>query len=410
MSDAIFISYRRDDSEGEAGRLYDDLIRVFGADAVFMDVSDIHPGKDFRRAIDENVSRCAVLLAIIGPGWTSVKDAAGGRRLDQPNDFVRLEIASALARDIDVIPVLVHGAPMPAPADLPESLQDLAYRNCVELTHTRWNSDVEAFSRTLRQYVHRADTFHTRAIHHAITGEAAAEAATSPVPVEPPKPKTSLNLLRLVAAGLVLVAAGLAGASAYVYIHHKLKHHDTDEGKASEQAQDQGQTPNSGSPPASSPSDQAATPATPAPQAVQTDASAAIPASRSVGAPTTQSTASPVSNPLAGTWVATAWHTNARSSIPIGTPVEFEIAQIGDQFSVDMFATVGNALAWCGQQSVALTNQGLSTTWDEAASRSCGKYPGVHTVNLRLYMIDTRMHMIMSGNGMSTGMDFDRIQ
>ena len=68
MQRAIFVSYRRDDSEGEAGRLYDDLIRVFGADAVFMDVSDIHPGKDFRHAIDDNVAKCAVLLAIIGPG------------------------------------------------------------------------------------------------------------------------------------------------------------------------------------------------------------------------------------------------------------------------------------------------------------------------------------------------------
>src|SRR5579863_6596472 len=98
VSGAIFISYRRDDSEGEAGRLYDDLIRVFGADAVFMDVSDIHPGKDFRKAIDDNVARCAVLMAVIGPAWTTIHDSAGVRRIDQPNDFVRLEISSALGR------------------------------------------------------------------------------------------------------------------------------------------------------------------------------------------------------------------------------------------------------------------------------------------------------------------------
>jgi hypothetical protein len=98
MSGSIFISYRRDDSEGEAGRLYDDLIRIFGMEAVFMDVSDIHPGKDFRQAIDDNVAKCAVLLAMIGPGWTTVQDASGSRRLGQPNDFVRLEIASALTR------------------------------------------------------------------------------------------------------------------------------------------------------------------------------------------------------------------------------------------------------------------------------------------------------------------------
>src|SRR5579863_2817116 len=133
MARAIFISYRRDDSEGEAGRLYDDLVRVFGNDAVFMDVSGIHPGKDFRQAIEDNVAQCAVLLAVIGPVWASIIDATGVRRIDQLNDFVRLEIASALKRGVDVIPLLVHGARMPTPAQLPDDLQNLAYRNSLEL-------------------------------------------------------------------------------------------------------------------------------------------------------------------------------------------------------------------------------------------------------------------------------------
>src|ERR1700735_846066 len=95
---AIFISYRRDDTEGEAGRLYDDLVRAYGNDSVFMDVAGIEPGLDFRKAIDANVASCGVLLAVIGPSWASVTDSAGARRLDNANDFVRLEIASALTR------------------------------------------------------------------------------------------------------------------------------------------------------------------------------------------------------------------------------------------------------------------------------------------------------------------------
>jgi len=86
------------------------------------------------------------------------------------------------------------------------------------------------------------------------------------------------------------------------------------------------------------------------------------------------------------------------------------IAQQGDQFSVDMFANVGNAIMWCGKQSVSPTDHGLSTVWDEAASPTCGKYQGMYTVNVRLNMIEDRLHMIVSGKGVNTGMDFDRIQ
>jgi TIR domain len=427
MNGAIFISYRRDDSEGEAGRLYDDLIRIFGSESVFMDVSDIHPGKDFRRAIDDNVSQCAVLLAIIGTGWINARDAEGTRRLDQPNDFVRLEIASALARDIDVIPVLVHGARMPAPADLPENLQDLAYRNGVEITHARWNSDVETFTRILRQYVERGADFPTWAIRKAITGENLAQ-VTSPPQAGQPARRSNLPpaFLRLLTAGLALVAAAVAGASAYVYIHSKLRHYEKENARAAEQIQDQRQNPNaaatstSAPPPSaqtpalSTPAPQAveaATPSTPAPQTAHTTAFAATSMSASHATPAVPSTAPSMPNPLAGAWVANQWHSAARASIPIGTPVEFMIAQHGNQFSVDMLANVGNAAPMsCGNQSVPLTSQGLSMLWNEAASPSCGKYPGMYTVNVRLYMVEDRMHMIASGKGISTGMDFDRIQ
>ncbi len=107
-----------------------------------MDVNAIQPGRDFRKAIDESIHKCSVLLAILGPGWLESRNGAGQRRLEDGSDFVRLEIASALQRDIPVVPVLVRGARMPRADQLPDDLKELAFRNAVELTHARWKSDV----------------------------------------------------------------------------------------------------------------------------------------------------------------------------------------------------------------------------------------------------------------------------
>lgn len=115
-----------------------------------MDVAAIEPGKDFRKAIDESVATCSVLLAMIGQEWLETKDASGRRRLEDPQDFVRLELASALRRDIPVVPVLVRGAKMPLVERLPDDLKDLAFRNAVELTHARWKSDVQVLVQALR--------------------------------------------------------------------------------------------------------------------------------------------------------------------------------------------------------------------------------------------------------------------
>lgn len=151
----IFISYRRDDTEGQAGRLFEDLREVFGADNVFMDVATIEPGVDFRRVIEKSTESCGVLLALVGRQWLTVNDDKGRRRLDEPNDFVRLEIAAALKRDIPVIPVLLQGARMPRQEDLPEDLRDFAFRNSVELTHARWDSDVQVLIEALRRVLSR---------------------------------------------------------------------------------------------------------------------------------------------------------------------------------------------------------------------------------------------------------------
>jgi hypothetical protein len=118
-----------------------------------MDVTAIAPGRDFRKAIDQSVTTCSVLLAVIGAEWLASKDATGNRRLDDPDDFVRIELASALRRDIPVVPVLVRGAKMPHADRLPDDLKELAYRNAVELTHARWKSDVQVLIQALRPYL-----------------------------------------------------------------------------------------------------------------------------------------------------------------------------------------------------------------------------------------------------------------
>lgn len=209
---AIFISYRRNDAEGEAGRLFDDLVREFGEHSVFMDVAAIQPGRDFRKIIDESVATCGVLLAVIGAHWLDSRDESGNRRLDDPSDFVRLETASALKRDIPVIPVLVRGAKIPQPQALPEDLKELAYRNAVELTHARWNGDLQFLMRALRPLL---DTQEEQAA--VSTPSAAGEQRTSVAPVarspsqqtQPQAPRSSV--VKWVIAGVLLLLISVGG-------------------------------------------------------------------------------------------------------------------------------------------------------------------------------------------------------
>lgn len=176
----IFVSYRRSDSAGEAGRLFDDLVHTFGEDKVFMDVSGIEAGRDFRKAIEEGVTKCGVLLVVMGPEWLTAKDERGASRLNDPGDFVRIETASALRRDIPVIPVLVRGATMPTAEQLPEDLKELAYRNCIELTHPRWKSDVQLLNGALRRLVgHKGEAGHQDAMAPAKPSTPRADATVS---------------------------------------------------------------------------------------------------------------------------------------------------------------------------------------------------------------------------------------
>ncbi|MCU1267437.1 MAG: hypothetical protein JWM21_3755 [Acidobacteria bacterium] len=138
----IFVSYRRDDSAGHTGRIYDGLAATFGEAQIFMDVDHIEPGQDFVQVMEDAVSTCDVLVAIIGRDWITIRGRTT-RRLDDPLDFVRLEIGAALRQKILVIPVLVQGASMPRVQDLPVDLAELVRRNALEVSDLRWRHDVD---------------------------------------------------------------------------------------------------------------------------------------------------------------------------------------------------------------------------------------------------------------------------
>ena len=147
----IFINYRRDDAPGVAGRLFDHLSPKFSRKNIFMDVDAMKPGLDFVEQLDAHVSRCDVLLAVIGPRWLDAKDQKGQRRLYGDNDYVRIELASALKRKIPVVPVLVDGAGMPSEDELPPDLKPLVRRHALELRHTRFVDDAEAIVGALEE-------------------------------------------------------------------------------------------------------------------------------------------------------------------------------------------------------------------------------------------------------------------
>jgi hypothetical protein len=151
MAAKVFISYRRDDSAGHAGRVHDRLVAEFGRDLLFMDVDAIPLGVNFIKVLRGEVAKCDVLLAVIGPHWLNARNEEGERRLDSPNDFVRIEIATALQRDIPVIPILLDGARIPQTDQLPEDLQELALRNGLDVRHASFHRDMDKLIRSLKE-------------------------------------------------------------------------------------------------------------------------------------------------------------------------------------------------------------------------------------------------------------------
>jgi hypothetical protein len=222
----IFISYRRDDAAGYAGRLYDLLAGRFHPQHVFMDVDTIEPGADFVQVIQDAVGRCDALLAIIGPGWLDAVDHTGRRRLDDPNDFVRLEIEAALHREVRVVPILVQGAEMPGPADLPDPLVALSRRNALELSHGRWHADAARLIAVLEkmEVAKAEDTERSNALHAAPTPSSEDTGSADVVPHvtgtvakserKGPGPRRLIALAGIAAAFVVgggLVAAAVLG-------------------------------------------------------------------------------------------------------------------------------------------------------------------------------------------------------
>jgi hypothetical protein len=210
MAQRIFISYRRDDSRGYAGRLQGDLSRRYSDEHVFRDV-EIPPGADFGEYITGLVDRCNVVLAIIGPGWLDARDREGERRIDKPDDWVRLEIEQALARDgVEVIPVLVDGARLPPREELPESLLALRRRNAFELSDRRWDYDVAQLGQHLDSVLRGTSALRVRPAGLPTTQSAsAATPATATAPPAPsaPEPADHTTFAVFTAAAVALLTA-----------------------------------------------------------------------------------------------------------------------------------------------------------------------------------------------------------
>lgn len=204
----IFISYRRDDSAPYAGRLYDRLSARFGDASVFMDIDQIEPGEDFVEVIRRKVGACETAVVLIGKGWLAASDAQGRRRLDDPEDFVRLEVAAALQRGVRVVPVLVGGAAMPKADQLPEPLAPLARRNAVEISDSRFHRDVDRLIEALAK----------PAAARPAAGEADPGREPGRAPASPPRWSEGLTPRRIgIAAAVVGVAALAFGVGPMVW-------------------------------------------------------------------------------------------------------------------------------------------------------------------------------------------------
>jgi hypothetical protein len=149
----IFISYRRDESAGYAGRIADSFEEHFGEDIIFRDIDSLEPGLDFAEAIERALESSEVLIAVIGKNWLTATDAAGQKRLEHPDDYVRTEIATALKRHIRVIPLLIQGAAMPSARDLPDDLAPLSRRNAFEIHDSSWRDDIQRLVTTLERVI-----------------------------------------------------------------------------------------------------------------------------------------------------------------------------------------------------------------------------------------------------------------
>jgi hypothetical protein len=213
----VFICYRRGESASQAGRLYEAMVRRFGESNVFMDV-DMAPGVDFVEQITEAVSGCLALIVVIGPTWATVEDEEGARRIEDPADFVRLEVETGLSRpEVTPIPVLVSGAGMPQTEKLPPELRPLTRRNAVELSEGRWRYDVGRLFDALDE----------------LLPDAPATQSSGSLDPQPLPPPPSPGRWRLVLEGMAVaaVAAFFGRALAWSIAFHPDKQHPATTGE-----------------------------------------------------------------------------------------------------------------------------------------------------------------------------------
>jgi TIR domain len=157
MAAKVFLCYRRDDSAGYTGRVQDRLVQEFRRDLLFMDVDAIPLGVNFATVLRNEVAKCEVLLAVMGPNWLNARNEDGTRRLDDPHDFVRIEIGAALQRNIPVIPILLDGAKVPKANQLPKDLEELSMRNGLDVRHASFHNDIDRLVRGLKVQLGEAD-------------------------------------------------------------------------------------------------------------------------------------------------------------------------------------------------------------------------------------------------------------
>ena len=186
MGGKIFISYRRSDSPAATGRLFDQLEAAFGSDQVFMDVDNIRAGQNFVTVLADAVRQCDVLLAVIGPAWLDARTKTGERKLDRADDFVRIEIESALGQKKLIIPVLVNGAAMPSRSQLPESMQPLVQFQGIELVNDHFRSGVRRLEHDLRTTFKECEEVKERSLNPARQEEPSTIAAETHPAHEPP--------------------------------------------------------------------------------------------------------------------------------------------------------------------------------------------------------------------------------
>ena len=225
---AVFISYRRNDSSGHTGRIYDHLCSEFGKEFVFRDIDTIEPGTDFVEAVEQGIQECSVLIVVIGREWLTAEDEMG-RRLDDPNDFVRIEIASSLKKGLHVIPVLVRGARMPSSKELPEDIAQLSRRLALEISDSRWDYDMKRLIETLSHFI-RQDRQAEDADNRVAAADAARESdagkTTSTIPQPPVVDSGVKNRRWLIIAIAIIFFASLV---AIVFWQFRSQQEDADE-------------------------------------------------------------------------------------------------------------------------------------------------------------------------------------